>query len=181
MTQHIIGNAEGIKHRGTAVNNLQQAVIRNRNQGINLFLQVDNALLCLVQTTTAFKHKRLGNNADGQCANLFGTFCHNMRGTGTSAAAHTGGNKNHICTLECFDNLVASFLSSLFANLRISTGAKALSQLFANLDLCFSLRKHQCLCITVHSNKFHATYLGGNHAVDSVVAAAADTDYLDIG
>ena len=55
-----------------------------------------------------------------------------------------------------------------------------MGQLFADLDLVCSTGNIQCLLICIHGHELHTLGAGADHAVDHVVAAAANADDLDV-
>ena len=61
----------------------------------------------------------------------------------------------------------------------MSVGAAA-GQLFADLDFIFTLGLVEILLIGVDRDELHAADAAADHAVDDVVARAADADDLDI-
>ena len=73
----------------------------------------------------------------------------------------------------------AALLGGLFADLGLGACAHAAGQLFADLELVLALGLVEILTVGVHDHEFHAADLAGDHAVDNVVAGAADADDLD--
>ena len=100
---------------------------------------------------------------------------------GAGAAAHTGGDKDHLGAFQRVGDLVLALFGGALADLGVRTGAAALGELGAQLDLLRSFGVEQRLLIGVHRNELDPGQAGLHHAVHSVTAAAAYADDLDIG
>ena len=98
---------------------------------------------------------------------------------GAGAAAHPGGDEDHVGALEHLRNERLGFLGRFLANIRLGACAHAAGQLFADLDLVLALGLFKVLLIRIDCDKFNALDIGRDHAVDNIVAGAADTDHLD--
>ena len=103
---------------------------------------------------------------DGRCA-------------GAGAAAHAGGDEDHIGALEHLGDESLGFLSGFLADVGLGACAHAAGQLFADLDLVLALGLFKVLLIRIDCNKFNALDIGRDHAVDNIVAGAADTNDFD--
>ena len=100
--------------------------------------------------------------------------------TGAGAAAHAGGDEDHIGALENLGDGRAGFLRGLLADLRLGAGAHAAGELLTDGELVGAFGLVQVLTIGIDHQKFHAFHTGAQHAVDDVVAGAANADNLDI-
>ena len=96
------------------------------------------------------------------------------------AVADAGGEDDLCGVLECLGDLGAALLGALAADLRVGARALTMRQLFADLDFISGGRHVERLLICVHRDKVDAARTGANHAVDHVVAAAANADDLDL-
>ena len=108
-----------------------------------------------------------------------GDLRHNGSRTGAGAAAHTGGDEDHLRALEGICNLILALLGRTLADLRVCTCAAALGELGAQLHLGGSMVLGQRLLVGVHCDEFDALQAVADHAVDGVAAAAAYADDLD--
>ena len=108
--------------------------------------------------------RQLGN--DGGCARA-------------GAAAHTGGDEHHVRLLQGLADLVAALLGGLAADLGIGARALSAGQLFADLQLIVGAGSVQRLLVRIHGDKIDALGSAAHHAVDHIVAAAANADHLD--
>ena len=75
--------------------------------------------------------------------------------------------------------LVCRFFCGGLADLRLGTGAKALSDVRAKLDPPVRPTVHKLLRVGVGDHELHALQVRRDHVVDRVGAAAADTDHGD--
>ena len=82
----------------------------------------------------ALKGEGLGDDAHGQDAQIVCHLSHNRSRTRAGAAAHTGGDKDHLGALQGICDLVLAFLGSTLADLGISARAAALGKLGAQLQ-----------------------------------------------
>ena len=99
--------------------------------------------------------------------------------TCTGAAAHTGGDKDHIGGLDRLGNVVAALFSRALADLRVRTGALNVRLFLTDLDLLIGIGDSQRLLVSIDSDELNALRTGLNHPVDNVVAGAADTHDLN--
>ena len=103
-----------------------QALVGDDDQRVDVHHQGGNALLGLCHLALAFEGKGLRDDADGQDAEVMRGLGHDGGCTRAGAAAHTGGDENHLRTLQGVGDLILAFLGSALADLRVSTGAAAL-------------------------------------------------------
>ena len=179
LLEHVVGNAEGVGKGDLLLGDVFEPIVRNNNQGIHLPGQIGNALLGLSHPACPLKLKGLGHNADGQSAGLPGNVRNNGSRAGAGAAAHTGGDKDHIGILQNLGNGRTALLGGLPANIRLGASTHASGELFTDLHLFRGLGLVQILLICVDCDKINALNTGLNHAVDNIVACAANTDDLN--
>ena len=134
-----------------------------------------------LDTARALEGERASDHTDGQRANLLGDLRHDGGAAGAGAAAHAGGDEDHV---RAFQHLYSSSADSSVA-LRPVSGSppepKAAGQLFTNTHARGGLREHQRLGIGVDGHKVNAVQAFVDHAVDGITAAAANTHDLDAG
>ena len=123
---------------------------------------------------------KLGDHAHGEDARLAGDLRHHRGGAGTRAAAHAGGDEHHVGALQRLGHLIAALLGGLAAHVGVRAGALAAGELFADLDLIVSAGSVQRLLVRIYRHKVHTLGAAAYHAVDHVVAAAADAYDLDV-
>ena len=180
LMQDIICDFKCVFEADLLIRYILQALVRNNDQGVNIFLELINACVCLFHALLAFKTKRSGNNADSQNAHFPCDLCDNRCTAGTRAAAHACGDKYHVSTFQCLVDILAALFCSLAADLRTGACALSLGQLGANLNLYRSFRTIQRLLIGIDCNKLNTLQTAGDHSIHRVIAAAANTDNLDV-
>ena len=127
----------------------------------------------------AFEVERLGHHADGEDALLARRAGDDRGCAGAGAAAHAGGDEAHMRAGEVVDDLVDAFLGCGAADLRLRAGAKTLGDMRAELDQPLGLRHGERLGVGVGDDELDAAKPRGDHVVDGVAAAAADTEHGD--
>ena len=178
--QDIICNFKCVLEADLLIRYILQALVRNNDQGVNIFLELINACVCLFHALLAFKTKRSGNNADSQNAHFPCDLCDNRCTAGTRAAAHACGNEHHIGTTQCLRDIILCFIHGALTDFRVAACAQTLCQLFANLDFRCGFGFRQSLSVCIDGNEFHPIQAVFNHSIYCVVAAAANTDYFNL-
>ena len=179
LTQHIVRDLEGVAEGDFLVGGKFETLIGDDDEGVDLAAQLLNARVSGTHTARTFKLKGLGNDADRQNAGLARDLGNNGGAAGARAAAHAGSDEHHIGILQRLGDLVAALLGSLAPNLGIRSGALTVRQLFADLDLIGCAGNIQRLFICIDCHEIHAARAGTHHAVDHIIAAAANADDLD--
>ena len=179
LTQHIVRDLKGVGEGDLLIGRMLEALVGDNDEGIDLALQLLDALFGLLHPAAALKAERLGDDADGQDALLAGDLGHDGRAARAGAAAHAGGDEHHVGILQRLGDLGAALLRALAAHLGIAARALAVGQLLADLDLIGSAGNVERLLIGIDRDEIHAAGPGAHHAVDHVIAAAADADDLD--
>src|SRR5581483_2600111 len=89
-----------------------------------MLLERSNTLFGSKAALVALKRKRLGDHPDAERARLFGNLRDDRAGSRAGAAAHAGGNEDHV---RAFDGLV-QFLTALFGGFGSDGGVAARAQ-----------------------------------------------------
>ena len=144
-----------------------------------MLLQLVDTGLGILHPLFAFEVEGLCNDSDGQGAQVPRDLRHDGRRAGAGSAAHTGGDEYKIRAFQRRGNLFPALFRGTAAHLRNRAGAKALGQLFADLDLNLRSGLVQCLLVGVDGDEFDAAKACVHHPVDRVVSAAAASDDLD--
>ena len=103
------------------------------------------------------------------------------RGSGAGAAAHAGGDEDHVGAAHHLAEGIGALLGRALADLGPTTGAEPLGQLVADADGDRRLAAHQGLGVGVDRDELDAVDTGVDHPVDGVAAGATDADHLDVG
>ena len=179
LTQHIVGDLKGIGKGDLLVGGKLQPLVGDDDQGVHPGAQVLDAPLGLLHTAAALEVEGLGHHAHGEDAQLLGDVGHDGGRAGAGAAAHTGGDEDHVGLLQHLGDLVAALLGGLAAHLGVAARALALGELLTDLYLVGRGGIFQRLLVRIHGDKVHALHAGAHHAVDYIAAAAAHADHLD--
>ena len=181
LAQHVVSGLEGVHQGDLLLADELQALVGNDDQGVDVHHQGGDALLGLRHLALALKGEGLRDDADGQDTQVMGRLGHDRGSARAGAAAHAGGDKDHLRTLQRVGDLVLALLGGALADLWVSTGTAALGQLGTKLDLLGGLGVEQSLLVGVHRDELDPGQTGLHHAVDGVAAAATYADNLDIG
>ena len=178
LTQHVIRGLEGVHQGDLLLTDHLQALVGDDDEAVHVHQQICDALLSQTHLPLALKREGLGDDAHGQDAQIVCHLGHHRSSTGAGAAAHTGGDKDHLGALQSVCDLILALLGSALTDLGVGTCAAALGELGAQLHLGGGMVLRQCLLVGVHCDKFNALQAVADHAVDGVAAAAAHADDL---
>ena len=181
LTQHVVGSLKSVHQGDALLADELQALVGDDDQRVDMHHQGGNALLGQAHLALALKGEGLGDDADGQDAQVVGSLGHDRGSAGAGAAAHTGGDEDHLGALQGVGDLILALLGSALADLGISAGTAALGELCAQLDLLGGLGIQQSLLVGVHCDELDTGEAGLDHAVDSVAAATAHADDFNVG
>ena len=180
LLEHFIRNAECIRHRGVLGNDLADLLVRNDDDGIDILLQIVDALDRIVHPALALKFKGLGHDGNRQDFFILCDLCNDGSGARSRSAAHSGGNEQKIRPLDVFCKLFLALLGSLSADLGFRARAQSLRALRADLDLLLRLVARKDLCVGIDGNIVGTRDPRLDHAVHGIVAGSAHTDDGDL-
>src|SRR5262249_55761258 len=123
--------------------------------------------------------ERLRDDADRERALLLRDVRDDRSRTGAGAAAHAGGDEDHVGARESLGELLHVLERRLAADVRVSTGAEALREGGYVLDLRRREVRVERLRFRVRSDELDAVETARDHRVERVATAAADADDLD--
>src|SRR5258706_96800 len=141
--------------------------------------QPADALFGRLLRLPALEAEGLGDHADGQRALLPGDLGDDRRRAGAGAAAHAGGDEDHVAVVEQLAQLLARLLGRLGADGGVAARTEPARQLAADVHLDLRLAVVQRLQVGVDGDELHATELAADHPVDGVAAAAPDAHDFD--
>jgi hypothetical protein len=179
LQQHLVGHLERVQHRRTFVAHLQQALVRDDDDRVDLFLQLRDPRLGLHRTPAAFEAERTGHDADRQRADLLGDLRDDGGATGSGTAALPRRDEHHVGALQHLFDLLAVLLGRLLADLGIGAGAEAAGEGAADVELDVGVGQQQRLGVGVDGDELDTLQARVDHAVDRVAPTAADSDDLD--
>src|SRR5690606_15413122 len=132
--EHLIGQYEGIGERRLLGGDTKEVLIRNDDERVDELAQCGDTGLGNAEATTSLELERLGDNADGQDAQVPRCPRDDGCSAGSGAAAHASGDENHVGTLDVPSVLLDRLLGRSLADLRLGARTKPLSQIDAELD-----------------------------------------------
>ena len=181
LIQNVVSHCEGFGKGGFFGRQTEQVLVRNDDQRINNLLQSFDACFRLFHALAAFELERLGHNANGQNAQLTSRLRDDRCRASARAAAHTSGDKAHVCASQMVNDLLDAFFSRSRANRRTSTSAQTFGDFQTHLDLRCRFRLLQSLRVGVRNNELHTLKFFFDHVIDRIAACTANAKYGNPG
>jgi hypothetical protein len=128
-----------------------------------------------------FEREGLGHDSDGERAQLRGQRRDDRRRAGAGAAAHAGGDEDHVGAVKRLEDAIGVFKRRLLADLGIRAGAEAFRELAADLQLGRGQRCAHRQNVGVRDHELDALDACLNHSVDGVPTTPAHPDDFDPG
>ena len=178
VLQHVVGVREGLVLRDVVAQHVEQLVVQDHDQRVDVGLEFGQARIGRLHAAIAFELERLGDDADGQDAHFLGDARDHRRGAGAGAAAHAGGDEQHVRAVDRLADAVDRFFRGGLAALGLGARAQARG---AELDQVVGGRAVEGLRVGVGADELNALDPLRDHVVDRVAAAAAHADHLDLG
>jgi hypothetical protein len=132
----------------------------------------------LLHAAVALELEGLGHHADREDAHLLGHAGDDGGRAGAGAAAHAGGDEDHVRAVHAPRGSAPRPPARGFALLGLAAGAQAVG---AELHELVRLAAVERLRVGVGAEELHALHALRDHVFDGVAAAAADADHLDLG
>ena len=146
-------------------------------EGVHLLQELRDAGFGITHAALALELERLGDDTDGENAEL-------ARGPGDNgccaragAAAHAGGNEHHVRAGQMIADLVDGLFRCGAPDIGLRAGAKAAGHLRAHLDDALGLRTGERLRIGIGDDEVDAFEPRLDHVVDGIAAGAADPEH----
>ncbi len=156
LAQHVVRHAESLLEVGAFVHDLQQTVVGDDDERIGLLFELGDAGFGRLDAARALKGERAGDHADGQCADFLGDLGHDGRAAGAGAAAHSGGDEDHVRAFEDAVHLLGRLFDGLAPGFRVAAGAQPARQLLAHPYARSGLGEHQRLGVGVDCHEINA-------------------------
>ena len=128
----------------------------------------------------ALEVEGLGDHGHGEDALLAHRPRDHRGRTGAGAAAHAGGDEHHVAAGELVEDLVQRLLGGGTADLGPRTGAEAVGDGVAELDLAVGEAGGQRLRVGVAGHELDTLEVRGDHVVHGIAAGAAHADHRDL-
>ena len=177
--QHLVGHAERFGEGRALVGDAEQVLVRNDDQGVDIALQLTDAGVGQTHAVTALEVEGLGDHAHRQDAALAGAFGDDRGGAGAGAAAHAGGDEDHVGAVEVLTDLRDAFLRGAHADFGVGAGAQALRRQHAKLDATVGLGEGELLGVGIGHHELDTFEARLDHVVDRVAAGPADAEHHD--
>ena len=134
----------------------------------------------LLHPAAALELERLGDDADGERADLLlGDLGDDGGRAGSGAASLAGGDEHHVGALERLLDVVATLGRRSGTDLGLTTGTEAAGQVLSDCKLDVRLGGAQRLGVGVDGKELDALEASVDHPRNRVGAAAARADNLD--
>src|SRR5581483_7847170 len=179
LAEDVVDDAERVGHRRALFDDLQQPVVRDRDERVHLVDEIVDALLREEAALAALELEGLRHDGDRERADVLRDLGDDRRGPGPGAATHAGGHEDHVRLFERLVQLLAVVLGRLASDGRVRARAKTLRDLVADADLVGGVAHEERLRVGVHRDELDAHELGADHPIDRVRSAAADADDLN--
>ena len=101
------------------------------------------------------------------------------RGAGAGAAAHAGGDEDHVLVFQFGHYLADRLFGGGAPDIGFRTRAKALGNGLAKLDALVGVGQLKRLCVGIGDNEIDAMQIRLDHIVHGVAAGAANPDHGD--
>jgi len=180
LAQHVVSHAECLCERGTPLDDLEKLFVGDHDHRVHLVREAVDPVLGRLHALAALELEGLGDDADGQGADLvLGDLCDDRSSSCPGPTAGARGHKNHVGALERLLDLIPALGRRAGADFRIPAGAKAAGQLGPDVQLDVRIAHEQGLGVGVQRDELHAPEARIDHPVDGVRAATTDSDHLD--
>jgi hypothetical protein len=126
LAENVVDHPERIRHGRRLLDDLEQAVVLDDDERVDVLAQRLDALLGLVGTGRPSSERRR-DDADRQRPELPSDLCDDRSAARAGPTALTGGDEDHVRTLERFLQLVATLLGGRETDLRVGAGASRAS------------------------------------------------------
>ena len=181
LQQDLVGHLERVQHRGLVVRHRQQPVIRDDDLGVDLFLELADALIRLDRTPPTLEQERAGDHRDRERADRLGDLGDDRSAPGTGTTAFACSDEDHVGASQHLLDLRTVVFGGLSSDLGVGSGAKTAGYLTADVELHIRVAHQQRLGVGVDGDELNALQPGVDHSVHGVATTATDSDHLDDG
>ncbi len=125
LEQHLVGLAEGVDEGEVVVAEHQELLVRDRDERVDVLGELREAELGAARALPALEDEGLGHDADGERALFARELRDDRRRAGAGAAAHAGGDEDHVGAADELLDALHVFERRLATALGIRAGAEA--------------------------------------------------------
>ena len=176
--QYVVGVRKGLVLRHIITQHIQQFFVQDNDQRVHIGFELGQTVVGVGHAASALPVKGLGHHADCQDAHLLGHTRDDRRCASAGAAAHTRGDEQHVRAGNRFTDVFDRQFGGFTTAFRLAARTQAAT---AQLNSFVRCATAQCLGIGVGANELDALHAGLDHVLNSVAAAAAYADHLDLG
>ena len=176
LAKYIVRLVKGVEEGYLFIGKQLKTLVGDNDKRIRYLCKALNTALCLSHSLLSFEIERLGYDTDGKDAELLCYLCDYRSCAGAGSAAHSGGDKHHVCALKRSGNLLYGFVCRLLAQLGIGSCALPFCNTLADSDAFIRKRLVEHHKIGVYGDILDSLDSGFHHAVDGVSSAAAHAD-----
>src|SRR6185369_17340990 len=130
---------------------MQQALVRNRDDRVDAFAQLSQALIGLLHSPSTLKVEWFGNNGDRQRIQLGCQGSDDRRSAGSRPATESCRDEHHVSTFKDFNDLVSILKRRFTTHTRICASTESLRQSTAELNLNWSAGSFERLQVGVRN------------------------------
>ena len=153
---------------------VEQPVVGHDDKSVHALAQLGDAGFRKARTAAALKAERLGDHRHCEDAHFARGLGDDGNGARAGAAAHTGGQIDHVGALHVVSDLADRLARGQLANFRPGSGSESLGGVLAQHYLAVGLGLFEVAHVGVCGNKLHAFDALRDYVVKGVAAAAAD-------
>jgi hypothetical protein len=117
---------QGFGEGGPLIGDAEQVLVGDDDQGVDVALQLGDPGVRQPHAVAALEGEGLGHHADRQDAALAGRLGDDRGSAGAGAAAHAGGDEDHVGAIEVLGDLQRRFFGRAHPDFRVGAGAEAL-------------------------------------------------------
>ena len=181
LAQNVVGGEERLRERCAAIDEAEQPLVRNRDDRVDRLVQLFETTLRDQHPPPALERERLGDHGHGQGPDLSRQGTDDRYRARSGAAAEASRQEDHVGAVQHVQDLVRVLQRRVASDVRIGARTQATGDLLPKLELRLRLASPQRLQVGVGRDELDAAQLAGDHPVDGIAAATADTDDLDLG
>ena len=140
LAQHVVGDAEGVEHRGAAVEHLQQALVRDDDDRVDLGREALEAEVGRRLAARALEPERHRDDGDRERTELAREPRHDGRRAAAGATTLADRDEDHVGAAQRLAQAIAARLGDAPAELVVAARAEPARLLAAERDLDASRR-----------------------------------------
>ena len=179
LAEDVVDDAEGVDDRGLGADDVLEAVVRDRDERVDLVAEQLRRLLRVQPAPGALPAEGLRDDADREGAQVAGDLGDDRGRARSGATTHAGRDEDHVRVAQRVGDLLRVLLGGALADAGVAAGAEAAGDLVPDADLVRRIGLEEGLRVRVDRDELDAHQLGADHPVDGVAASTAHADDAD--